>query len=98
MAQSYVLPFNAFSEVVLQLFNLWWLVIQGFYAKPVKAADGTMNLMEWEVGIPGKAGTPWEGGLYKLSMTFPEDYPSKPPKCKFVKHEVYCHALDRVCR
>ncbi|KAH0830638.1 hypothetical protein J3R83DRAFT_2093 [Lanmaoa asiatica] len=55
----------------------------GFYAKPVKAADGTMNLMEWEVGIPGKAGTPWEGGLYKLSMTFPEDYPSKPPKCKF---------------
>jgi hypothetical protein len=56
MAQSYVLPFNAFSEVVLQLFNLWWLVIQGFYAKPVKAADGTMNLMEWEVGIPGKAG------------------------------------------
>jgi ubiquitin-conjugating enzyme E2 I len=42
-----------------------------------------MNLMEWEVGIPGKEGTPWEGGLYKLSMTFPEDYPSKPPKCKF---------------
>lgn len=56
MAQSYVLPFNAFSKVVLQFFNLWWLVIQGFYAKPVKAADGTMNLMEWEVGIPGKAG------------------------------------------
>lgn len=33
-----------------------WVVVQGFYAKPVKAADGTMNLMEWEVGIPGKAG------------------------------------------
>ena len=45
----------AFSKVVLQLFNSWWL-IQGFYAKPVKAADGTMNLMEWEVGIPGKTG------------------------------------------
>ncbi|KAG2158473.1 ubiquitin-conjugating enzyme/RWD-like protein [Suillus bovinus] len=55
----------------------------GFYAKPVKTADGSMNLMEWEVGIPGKAGTPWEGGLFKLTMTFPEDYPSKPPKCKF---------------
>ncbi len=29
---------------------------QGFYAKPTKAPDGSMNLMEWEVGIPGKEG------------------------------------------
>lgn len=29
---------------------------QGFYAKPTKAADGSMNLLEWEVGIPGKSG------------------------------------------
>lgn len=27
---------------------------QGFFAKPSKSADGSMNLMEWEVGIPGK--------------------------------------------
>ncbi|KAI0664666.1 ubiquitin-conjugating enzyme 9 [Cubamyces menziesii] len=45
----------------------------GFYAKPTKAPDGSMNLLEWEVGIPGKAGTPWEGGVYKLMMIFPED-------------------------
>jgi len=25
--------------------------------------------------------TPWEGGVYKLKMYFPEEYPSKPPKC-----------------
>ena len=31
----------------------------------MKNADGTMNLMLWEYGIPGKKGTPWEGGLYK---------------------------------
>lgn len=29
--------------------------LKGFYAKPAKAADGSMNLMEWEVGIPGKS-------------------------------------------
>ncbi|KAJ8473569.1 hypothetical protein ONZ45_g10047 [Pleurotus djamor] len=56
---------------------------KGFYAKPLKAADGSLNLLEWEVGIPGKPNTPWEGGIYKLNMAFPEDYPSKPPKCKF---------------
>ncbi|OCF61306.1 ubiquitin-conjugating enzyme E2 I [Kwoniella mangroviensis CBS 10435] len=57
----------------------------GFYAKPVKAADGTMNIMLWEVGIPGKAGasTIWEGGVYKVMMTFPDEFPTKPPKCKF---------------
>ncbi|SYW73740.1 probable ubiquitin--protein ligase hus5 [Ustilago bromivora] len=92
----------------------------GFYARPAKASDGSLDLMNWEVGIPGKANasicpfplssrprfkislthspspstslshaplrpeqTPWEGGLYKLRMIFPEEYPSKPPKCKF---------------
>ncbi|TIA89448.1 hypothetical protein E3P99_02075 [Wallemia hederae] len=55
----------------------------GFWAKPTKAADGSLNLLNWEVGIPGKSGSAWEHGVYKLNMQFPEDYPSKPPKCKF---------------
>lgn len=29
---------------------------QGFWAKPMKGADGTLNLLVWEAGIPGKAG------------------------------------------
>ena len=36
----------------------------------MKNADGTMNLMLWEYGIPGKKGTPWEGGLYKAKTDF----------------------------
>ena len=40
--------------------------------------------MLWEAGIPGKEGTDWEGGLYKVTMEFSDEYPSKPPKCKFV--------------
>ena len=55
----------------------------GFYARPVSSADGSMNLMIWETGIPGKEGSDWEGGLYKVRMEFSEEYPSKPPKCKF---------------
>ncbi|GAA5827350.1 hypothetical protein JCM5353_007552 [Sporobolomyces roseus] len=55
----------------------------GFWAKPSKSADGSMNLMMWEVGIPGKENTIWADGVYKLTMAFPDDYPSKPPKCKF---------------
>eukprot|EP00760_Papus_ankaliazontas_P011553 PhM_4_TR14847/c0_g1_i1/m.74146/K10577/UBE2I, UBC9; ubiquitin-conjugating enzyme E2 I len=55
----------------------------GFWAKPAQNEDGTLDLLQWEAGIPGKAGTAWEGGEYRLVMTFSEDYPSKPPKCKF---------------
>jgi ubiquitin-conjugating enzyme E2 I len=55
----------------------------GFYARPATNPDGSMNLFVWKCGIPGKKGTPWEGGTYPLTMTFPDDYPSKPPKCAF---------------
>ena len=50
----------------------------------MKNADGTMNLMLWEYGIPGKKGTPWEGGLYKGQIIFKDDFPTTPPKVKFV--------------
>ncbi|KAI8616204.1 ubiquitin-conjugating enzyme 9 [Chytriomyces sp. MP71] len=55
----------------------------GFYARPDKNVDNSLNLMKWHVGIPGKKGTNWESGVFKMVMTFPEDYPQKPPKCQF---------------
>lgn len=54
-----------------------------FIAKPESLADGSVNLLKWECRIPGKAGTIWEAGSYPVTMEFTEDYPSKPPKCKF---------------
>ena len=32
---------------------------------------------------PRRAQTIWEGGMYKMEMIFSDEYPSKPPKCKF---------------
>jgi len=55
----------------------------GFVAKPVKGGDGSLNLYQWDCVIPGKKNTGWAGGNYRLSMTFKDDYPSSPPKCKF---------------
>ena len=56
----------------------------GFYARPESKGDGSSNLMKWESGIPGKENTDWAGGVYKVHLEFSEEYPSKPPKCKFV--------------
>ncbi len=42
------------------------------------------NLFEWEVVIVGPPETLYEGGFFKAILTFPEDYPNKPPTMKFV--------------
>ena len=56
----------------------------GFYARPEVNKDGSTNLFKWKCGIPGKEGSDWAGGVYTLTMTFPDDYPVRPPKCQFV--------------
>ena len=55
----------------------------GFFARPETSKDGAVNLLKWECQIPGKSGTLWDTGFYPLTMEFSEDYPSKPPKCRF---------------
>ena len=42
----------------------------GFFARPSSSGDGATNLMSWDAGVPGKKGTDWEGGLFKVRMEF----------------------------
>jgi ubiquitin-conjugating enzyme E2 I len=44
----------------------------GFFAKPVRTPQGVLDLKQWDCGVPGKEKTIWEGGLFKLSVTFPD--------------------------
>ncbi|KAG5355658.1 SUMO-conjugating enzyme UBC9 [Yarrowia sp. B02] len=55
----------------------------GFFAKPSKDANGNLDLCNWNAGIPGKDGTAWAGATYPMVITFPKDYPTKPPRCRF---------------
>lgn len=55
----------------------------GFYARPQKNADGTLDLRRWTAGIPGKANTLFANAVYPVTIEFPEEFPSKPPKVKF---------------
>jgi hypothetical protein len=41
-------------------------------------------MFKWKAGIPGKEGTDWDGGVYTVSMEFSEEYPARPPRCKFL--------------
>ena len=41
------------------------------------------NNLKWEILILAPMGTPYEGGTFRLSCIFPENYPFKPPRIKF---------------
>ncbi|KAL9995965.1 putative ubiquitin-conjugating enzyme E2, ubiquitin-conjugating enzyme/RWD [Helianthus debilis subsp. tardiflorus] len=41
------------------------------------------NIFFWKGTISGSKDTVFEGTEYKLSLSFPNDYPFKPPKVKF---------------
>jgi len=42
------------------------------------------NIMEWNVYILGPPETAYEGGVFKASMIFHNEYPTQPPKLKFL--------------
>ena len=41
------------------------------------------NLTQWRANIVGPVGSPYENGLFILSIKFPETYPTVPPEIKF---------------
>ncbi len=42
------------------------------------------NIYLWHGTIIGPEKSPYEGGLFKLEITFPIEYPFKPPKVQFL--------------
>lgn len=55
----------------------------GFFARPRRGEDGSLDLTHWDAGIPGKANSLWGDATYPVSISFSEEYPSKPPKVMF---------------
>lgn len=42
------------------------------------------NIYQWEALLFGPEKTQWEGGAFKLSIKFTEEYPTKAPEVRFI--------------
>lgn len=57
------------------------------------------NFFEWVAKINGPVDSPYEDGIFDFHMSFPSNYPFKPPSCKFDTRIYHCNvnSLGMVC-
>ena len=41
------------------------------------------NILHWDIYLKGPPASPFKGGVWKISLKFPETYPFKPPQITF---------------
>ena len=49
------------------------------------------NLMHWKGTLKGPTGTPYEGGVFKIDIQLPADYPFVPPKVRRLGGRPHTH-------
>jgi len=66
-------------------------------APGIAAQPFTNNLRYFNVIISGPSNSPYEGGIFKLELFLPEEYPMAPPKVRFLT-KIYHPNIDRLGR
>ncbi|KAJ4133019.1 Ubiquitin-conjugating enzyme 13 [Fusarium falciforme] len=65
----------------------------------ISAVPHEDNLRYFDVEIHGPAQSPYEGGIFKLELFLPDDYPMTPPKIRFLTKIFHPNVdkLGRIC-
>ena len=53
------------------------------------------DYFKWNATIIGPKDTPYEGGVFHLDVTFPQDFPFKATKIKFATKVYHCNVSDK---
>jgi len=73
---------------------------QRLMAEPVPGITATPddnNARYFHVGVAGPSESPYEGGLFKLELFLPEEYPMSAPKVRFMT-KIYHPNIDKLGR
>jgi ubiquitin-protein ligase len=49
------------------------------------------DLFEWTCAVSGPAESPYDGGMFYIRITFPDDYPFSPPQCTMKTKIYHCN-------
>lgn len=76
--------------------------LKSFLADPPENCELTVgkNIRSWIITLTGVQGTIFGGEKYKLQVTFPKDYPTKPPSVFFLKpcpKHVHVYSNGDIC-
>ncbi|XP_054719755.1 ubiquitin-conjugating enzyme E2 N-like [Uloborus diversus] len=63
----------------------------------ISAVPDESNARYFHVLVAGPEGSPFEGGIFKLELFLPEDYPMCPPKVRFIT-KIYHPNIDKLGR
>ncbi|CBY24010.1 unnamed protein product [Oikopleura dioica] len=78
---------NALKRLKIELAELSFAPMPEFEASPVSEED----FFEWNANIHGPANSPYENGIFKFNLKFPQNYPFSPPECKFLTRIYHCN-------
>lgn len=73
---------------------------QRLLAEPVEGVSATPyedNMRYFNVVIAGPVDSPYEGGVFRLELFLPQEYPMGPPKVRFLT-KMYHPNIDRLGR
>jgi len=80
---------SVIKRITKELFDFKRTPHENITACPINDND----LFHWESTIIGPDDSPYEGGIFHLNFTYPNDYPFKPPKCIFTT-KIYHPNID----
>ncbi|XP_015919898.1 ubiquitin-conjugating enzyme E2 N [Parasteatoda tepidariorum] len=63
----------------------------------ISAVPDENNARYFHVLVAGPEGSPFEGGIFKLELFLPEEYPMSPPKVRFIT-KIYHPNIDKLGR
>jgi ubiquitin-protein ligase len=70
--------------------------VEGWTAAPSVSESGEENMLLWNVMIDGPPGSPYEGGTFRCTLTFPPEFPNHPPQLAFLT-PIYHPNFPRFC-